>query len=189
MAENFNNDAWREYTNAEYLQMYRQYVRQGDDSRRAAEDYALSFPNRRHPDHRVIQNVVDSLSDTGCVNPRARERQPVPSITPTELVNLILAAFSDDDRLSTRICALRLGTNHTLVHKILVKNGWYPYHYRKVQGFRTVNDYVNRLHFCNIFVAGIIMNPALPIYILYSDECTFTYGYQPFLTNILCTKV
>ena len=102
-----NADAGQEYTNAEYLQMYRCYVTRGDNCRHAAEEYAVRFPNARHPDHRVIRNVVDSLEETGSVNPRARGRQPVPSLTPVELVNLILAAFSDNENLSTRICALR----------------------------------------------------------------------------------
>lgn len=168
------NNAHSDYTNAEYLEMFRSYVRMDDNCRRASANYAILFPNSRHPDHRVIRNVVNSLQQTGCVNPRAQGRQPVPVNTPQELENLIITAFTDDPNLSTRVCAIRFETNHVLVHRTLVKNGWYTFHYRRVQGFRNENDFILRMNFCNIFIASIIRNPALPMYILWSDECSFT---------------
>ena len=131
MGENIYNDAGREYTNAEYLQMYRCYVLRGDDCRRAAEEYAARFPNARHPDHRVIRNIVDSMEESGCVNPRARGRQPVPTITPAKLVNFILAAFSDNENLSARICSSFRHKSHFSAQGFSYERS--PYHYRRVQ--------------------------------------------------------
>ena len=71
----FENGAHREYSNAEYTNMFKCYIRQGENFPRAAADYAELFPNLRHPDHRVIRNVVNSIEETGCVNPHSRVRQ------------------------------------------------------------------------------------------------------------------
>ena len=173
MGDNQLNIAHRQYTNAEYINMYKCYIREGEDFQEAVLAYALLYPNLRHPDHRVIRNIVRSMDESGCINPHARERQ-VAENTPAELTHLILRAFEEDSNLSLRICALRLEAPHTLIHRILIKNHWYPYHYRKVQVLHGENDRAARMLFCRTFIANIVRNPVIHIYILWSDECTFT---------------
>ena len=144
MAQNNNNAAHRAYSNAEYINMYKCFIRQDEKFPRAAEEYARLYPDIRHPDYRVIRNVVNSMNETGCINPYSQERQFFDN-TPVELVNLIIRSFEEDPNLSLRICALRLEVPHTLIHSILIGNHWYPYHYRKVQILNGENDYAARL--------------------------------------------
>ena len=169
----FYNDAHRQYTNAEYINMYKCFIREDENEQRAALEYARLYPNLRHPDYRVIRNVVASMNETGCINPHARERQ-VADNTPPELIRLILGAFEEDPNLSLRICALRIEVPHTLIHRILIKNHWYPFHYRKVQVLHGENGRAARFLFCRSFIAIIIRNLVILMYILWSDECTFT---------------
>ena len=144
MGDNQLNIAHRQYTNAEYIIMYKCYIREGENVHRTVSALALLYPNLRQPDHRVIRNIVASMDESGCINPHARERKVVDK-TPAELTHLILRSFEEDPNLS-----LRIEVPHTLIHRILIKNHWYPYHYRKVQVLHGGNDRATRVLFCKV---------------------------------------
>ena len=86
-----------------------------------------------------------------------------------ELENLVMAAFQEDSNLSSKVCALRLGTNHVTVYRILRFHGMKPYRYQNVQALMGPNDYAARREFCLTIFGWNIAS-----LILFTDEFTFT---------------
>lgn len=186
-----------EYSLEEYYNMFRALSLADENVNRAAVIYRNMFPEAfRNPSPAVFTRLRARLLKTGNLLPDySNAGAPKTAMTP-QLEARILAEFDEDNNLSTRLCATRLGIpNHTTVHDVLVKNGRHPYRFKKVQELIQARDYVNRFNFCIRMLQQARLLPDLWDLILWSDECMFsTKGmfnaknyvtwsdYNPFLT-------
>lgn len=125
----------------------------------AARLYALRFPQRAHfPDAKVITRCLNRVRDSGNVLPNRRGNGR-PRGIPVAEEEMILDAFADQPRLSTRRAARLLGTTRTCIHRTLRRENQHCYRYRRVQQLLP-RDHEPRMIFCTSkpnFVCSIYM--------------------------------
>ena len=166
-----------EYLLEEYLEMYCCLVMANFNSYRAKDIFRERNQYRdRYPDYRVFSRLHERMQRTGNLLPNHENGGRYEEI-PQELIDLVLAAYRDEENfknLSTRVCAVRLGTYHTMVYRILIKNGFHPYHYQKVQALHGPNDHLNRLVFSIELLEEIRGGRIQVPWLCFTDECTVT---------------
>lgn len=163
------------YTHNEYFDMSMCLGAGDGNPRRAAEIYAQRYAGirLRFPDFRVVERLRDRMWTRGTFlpsNPNAGR----PAADFPELQALVLEAVEAEPQISTRLLAVRFGASPTLIHKILTRNGYYPYHYQRVQEMTEGQDYDRRLNFAAGFLAQQRNDRYFNRRILWTDECTFT---------------
>ncbi|EZA47969.1 hypothetical protein X777_14652, partial [Ooceraea biroi] len=84
----------------------------------------------------------------------------------------VLDAFHENPGTSVCRTALEFGLSRSEVQSILRQNELHPYHYQRVQ--QILPRDVERIYFCEGFLAQCRRNVSFPDIILWTDESTFT---------------
>lgn len=158
------------YSNHEYVDMYLVFGACAQNAAAASEEYAVRFPNRRHPDANVIRRKeTGSFQPSGMVDTgRPRSRRTL------ALEENVLDAVDRNPSVSTRDLARRFDVpSKSSVHSILRDHRLHPYHLTRVQPLY-VNDAAHRLNYCQELVNRLNNDPDFVRRILWSDESTFT---------------
>lgn len=166
-----------EYEPEEYFEMLMMLGEAEHNYTRAAALYAERHPDDRHPGRQVFISLENRLLMTNSMSPNHNRGERLLNNAlhyPIELENLVLEHFNARPGLSTRVAAIRLGTSHQIVQKILKDNGRHPYHFLKVQDLVQPRDYERRLDFCNVISRRIRRDPQFLGNVLWTDECIFT---------------
>ena len=168
------NMAHREYSLKEYQGMQYALVLADYHFRFVEHLYRYMYPGlNRYPDYRVFVRLHDRMNRCGCLVPNHQYGGRYARVD-LELENLVLAAFRENSNLSTKVCAVRLGTYHVMVHSILRFHGMKPYRYQKVQALMGPDDFVARRQFCLTILEMRRLGWDIASLILFTDECTFT---------------
>lgn len=154
------------YSNIEYSDMIFMYGYCNGNAKRAAEEYSIRYPTRKHPDARTFYRAYQCLREKGCF--------PGMCVTAERVVaenadRQIVQMARQSPTISTRRIATRLNISHSRAWRTLNKEGFHPYHLQKTQHLKP-EDYEKRIEFCQ----WINEHQQLSKYILYTDEATFT---------------
>ena len=143
-----------------------------DNASAAARAYAERFPNRRHPDAKTIRRVEQRLLETGSLNPRSNQagRQTTLSVAEEEE---ILEFVEAEPSTSLRIIASQTHFQKYTIHRLLRRNGLYPFRPQKVQVLHD-GDTELRVTFCRWLLQSVNNDPHFIKNILWSDESIFT---------------
>lgn len=152
------------YTNSEYADMLIIYGECSKNARMAAREYALRFPARRHPSHKLFPVVERRGQITGFLGPARNRERPLGEVH----VEDVMEHFQNNPRTSIRRASLELGINRSAIHRVLTKNHFHPYHDTPVQDLLP-QDFGTRIEFCDWFLRNNHTRS-----ILWTDEATFT---------------
>lgn len=124
------------YTNREYVDMIKVLGACNDNSRAAERLYVERFPNRRHPDHKTIQNAEIRAVDTGCIAPKRSLNAGRPRKLTWQQEEQLLQDVDNNPTTSTRLLSRNRRHTQSSVHRCLRRNSLYPYHLQPVQMLR-----------------------------------------------------
>jgi hypothetical protein len=128
------------YSAADYVEILLIHGECGRNARAAARMYAQRFPNRNHPNHKVILSTVARTIETGHILPNRKETGGAPrTVRIVENEEVILDAFEE--------VAQELNISKTSVHRVMKTERRHPYHYTRVQHLQP-EDYLARWEFC-----------------------------------------
>lgn len=158
------------YSNREYVDMIKVLGACNDNTRAAARLYRENYPNRRHPDHKTIQNAELRMVETGFVAPKRNDAGRPPALTwqQEELLEII----ENDPTTSTRILTRHGQNSRSTIHRFIQRENLYPYHFQPVQILQRV-DRELRLNFCRWALQQTEMIPNFFERILWTDEAHF----------------
>ena len=108
-----------DYTNQEYADMLIVYGACNMVGRRAAEEYSLWFPNRRHPEQAGRVHVR---------NPDGGRRRGARAEHDEE----ILDCFAEDPTTSLRRTTQLIGTSYSTCQRVMKEDKQHPYKYRRI---------------------------------------------------------
>lgn len=134
------------------------------NAREASREYAVRFPQRRHPCHQFFGKLENRGRITGSLGPTQRRERPAQMADHEEDV---VEHIEENPRTSIRRTSLELGISRSSIHRILKKNSFHPYHDMPVQELRGP-DVNTRVEFCRWF-----LQEELTHRILWTDESTF----------------
>ena len=108
------------FTSREQADMILSYGRCNESGAAAAIHYARRFPNRRgrHPTGQTIIDTYRRLSENGIRENHHNSGAPRRARNVFE--DDVLQHFEEDPESTCRVAAMQLGTNHTLVDRILL---------------------------------------------------------------------
>jgi predicted DNA-binding protein YlxM (UPF0122 family) len=160
------------YSAADYVEMLLIYGECGRNARAAARMYAQRFPNRNHPNHKVILSAIARTIEAGHILPNRKETGGAPrTVRTVENEEAILDAFEEGTE-SIREVAQELNISKTSVHRVMKTERRHPYHYTRVQHLQP-EDYPARWEFCTWLLNLEENTPNFVSRILFSDELTF----------------
>lgn len=136
----------------------------------ASRVYKERFPDRRHPDARSFQKLMDRFDRTGTVKYEKHDRVK-PVLNEENEFNIIASVVEDPHRSSADISDL-LHIGQTSVKNILKKHKFHPYHVQLNQALQG-QDFENRINFCNWGLARIGEDERFFNTVLFTDEATF----------------
>lgn len=167
------------YTQREYFDMLMAYSAADLDAARAARVYRNRHLDAgRFPTADTIRRLAARLlTGHGNIMPTPTRGLVDREVDyyPPALVQLVIAQFTDDVNISTRIVAARLGVDHhETIYRIAKDNGFRCYKFTKVQKLMGEPDFLARRTFCVTFRQNLQALTHLLQYIVWSDECLFT---------------
>jgi hypothetical protein len=139
----------------------------------AAEQYAIRYPNRRHPNRNTIRDASVRLRETGCVLPNHLNAGRPHTKRTAEFEENVLDAVQDDSSTSTRAIARLFAANHVTVHRVLQEENYHDYHFTSVQQLEN-RDYESRRRYCRRLLRNYELNQIYLDHILWTDESLFT---------------
>lgn len=161
------------YSAAEYLEMIIIFGECGRNATEAARVYAERFPDRTHPDNKVILRAIARTQETGQVLPNRKECGGPPMTARTvETEEAILDAIEEDGTRSLSEIARQVGISRSSIRRVLKNNRQHPYHYIRVQHLQP-EDYPARREFCTWLLNQEMLEPNFVSRILFSDESLF----------------
>lgn len=136
----------------------------------ASRIYAERYPERRHPDKRSLQNLMERFSQTGKVEyPKPVRDKPVR----TEEKELdVMLQVVENPSVSQENVADALNVSKSTVQRVLKQNRFHAYHIQFHQELFE-EDFQKRVEFCNWAQAKIRLNLDFFDKVLFSDEATF----------------
>lgn len=112
----------------------------------ASRVYRERFPDRRHPNARSFQRLMDRFDRNGAVKYEKHERLK-PVVNEQNEFNVI-ASVVEDPHGGTADISDMLTLAQTSVKRILRKNKFHPYRLQLSQALDG-QDFENRMNFCN----------------------------------------
>jgi len=144
-------DRRRTYTNEELFDMILIYGEFNRNSAKAARQYALRYPDRRHPTRGYIHAVAQVLRRTGSFHPTTRPNGIVRQIPPAR-VDVVRQRITENPHTSIRTISRDIGSNKDVVQKIIRKYlGTKPWKRRTVHKLQE-DDFARRKTFCDWIV-------------------------------------
>ena len=133
------------YSNREYTDMILSLGACGGNASVAADHYRHRYPNRRHPDRRVIQRAERTLGGYGSFEKLRRHggRRRRVSVNVEEQ---ILKDVLEHPDISARNLPLRYNLSCFVILRILHENNLHAYHITRVQGLMP-HDKISRKAF------------------------------------------
>jgi hypothetical protein len=120
----------------------------GRNARKAARVFFERFPNRNHPDHKVILRTMARMQETGQVLPNRKDcGGPLMIARTVENEEAILNVVEEDDTGSIGEIARPLGISSSTVYRVLKNNRQHLNHYIHVH-YLQPEDYPARREFC-----------------------------------------
>jgi hypothetical protein len=135
------------YNVNEYVDMLLCLGASNDNASEAARVYARLYPQRRHPDAKVIRRLMQRLRENGQIMPLYVNRGRSREVRSPALEEAILEAIENAPGRSIRGLAREFHVDYRTVQGILADEHYHPYHYVKVQALRP-GDYPLRVEFC-----------------------------------------
>lgn len=130
----------------------------------------------RVPSPPVFQRLIDRLLVYGTLLPYTGNAGRHMTRISQQQEDDIIAAFLEDEHLSTRLCAVRMGVAQQDVWNVLNNAGLKPYKFQSVQQLLGLQDFNRRDEFARSFLNRI--EETLPLnledLILWTDECNVT---------------
>lgn len=137
----------------------------------ASRVYAQKYPNRRHPNRRSLENLLQVFRRTGSVCCQKPERQrPITGNEENHFV--VIESLIENPHTSQRKISETTGISKRSVGRILKKNNFFPYHIQLHQALLEV-DYDRRLVFCLWVLEKFSENENFFDFVLFSDESSF----------------
>lgn len=163
------------YTPEEYTEMLIMFGEYGRNARETSREYALRFPNRRHPNPQQILHLINRARETGNLVPvrRGDGQGGGQNELPVREEEAILNSALEDPSIGIRGLAAMHGRSYTTCQRVLKKNHLHGYHFLRVHQLDE-NDFPRRLQFCNWLLGRHVNDPDFVKNILFTDECTFT---------------
>ncbi|KAJ8911973.1 hypothetical protein NQ315_003251 [Exocentrus adspersus] len=126
----------------------------------ASRLYAQRYPERRHPDRRSLQNLLERFTQTG----HTEYTKPVRnrSVRTEENELAVLLQVTENPSTSQKAIGDAVGVSETTVQRILKENRFHAYHIQFHQELLE-GDFDLRIDFCNWAQVSC----------LFSDEATF----------------
>ena len=118
----------------EYCDMLIIYGECDQNSVVAAREYAVRFPERRHPNAHVFLRLINRVRETGSVLPIRKDlvgRGRHVRINENE--EAILLAVNEDPSTIIRELSRRFEVSKSSIQRILIENKMHPYHFTRVQ--------------------------------------------------------
>lgn len=162
-----------EYGFSEYADMLLCLGEANGVANEAARVYAVRFPNRRHPDAKVIRRAEQRLRETGQLMPVNVDRGRRRSIRTPVLEQQVLWAVEEAPGRGIRGLAHQFNVSYHTVQKILADEHLHPYHYTKVQALQP-GDFPPRQQFCEWLLNMQENDPNFISNILWTDESYFS---------------
>lgn len=159
------------YSRNELVDMLLAVGRADENFNEAARFYMRRFPNRRHPNAKVLRRLLVRFRETGTVN----YKKPIflnPAVCNDENKNLVMQSIIENPHCSTRNIARQLNMSQTSVSRIIRKNKFHPYKMIVHQEL-TANDHGVRIQFAEWGLQKLQENPFFFQNVLFTDEATF----------------
>lgn len=151
------------------------YGEMGQNSRATAREYAQRFPTRRHPDHHVINRLINRANIGGTLQPQRQDQGQNGGRINICDERRVLQLLRRDPGISTRRAATFLDIPRMKVWRTLKSNRHHPYHYTKVQHLHP-GDQELRMEFCRWILRMHAQNHQFIFNIIWTDEAIFTRG-------------
>lgn len=163
------------YTAAEYCDMLILYGECGSNANETARQYVIRYPERRHPNHVVILNLINRTRETGNLLHAVRINGGCGNQNRVTILEEegILNSVRENPTLGIRSLSSMHERSYTSVQRILKRNNLHAYHYLRVQNLGQ-RDFERRLTYCTRTMEKIENDPQYFSNILFTDECTFT---------------
>ncbi|EFA13512.1 hypothetical protein TcasGA2_TC006997 [Tribolium castaneum] len=116
--------------------MYFLFGEYAGNASEAARQYAVQYPNRRHPDKNVIPRLDHRMRTIGRLEPLPRELGRPRSTKTVAEEKAILEEVQNHPTISIRELSRNLELPKLMVHEVLKSEKMHPYHYTKVQALR-----------------------------------------------------
>ncbi|CAK9819073.1 hypothetical protein ANTQUA_LOCUS10034 [Anthophora quadrimaculata] len=142
------------------------------NAREAANLYAAKYPERHHPSAQTFYSIEKNLRSYGEFQKKRRSKP----ITIEGNVVTVLAHVEENLHTSIRTISVDTGLSKSSAHRIIRKNNYHPYKMSKVH-LRETNSQCH-LHFISWLVISYEDNPEILNYILWTDECKFSWSNQ-----------
>lgn len=136
----------------------------------ASRVYAQRYPNRRHPEARVFEQVMNRFQRTGNVRYEKETRKTC--ISEENKMNVILSVV-EDPQISCRTISNNFMMTKSTVNNILRKEKFHPYHIKLNQDLKPT-DFQKRVDFCVWANNKILQDPVFMNVFLMSDEASFS---------------
>ncbi|XP_011864749.1 PREDICTED: uncharacterized protein LOC105560328 [Vollenhovia emeryi] len=157
------------FSNAEYRDMHYVYGFCDGNAAEAEREYAIRFPQRKHPRRRVFEAIHGRLGETGILQQHHRGRPRGNVQQEIEVLDIVHAEPS----ISTRQIARRIGMPQSSVWRVLHDQGLHPFHVRPVQEL-TPKDHGCRREYCRWLLHKTVDDPDFLNHVLWTDEADFT---------------
>jgi hypothetical protein len=158
------------YTNAQYADIHLVYGFCDGNVASAAREYQLRYPDWRHPERHVFEEVHRRLRETGSFKPRTHVGRSRRSVQDDEV---LLDAVNDNSSSTTRRIASQTGLSQSAEWRVLRENGLHPFHLQPVQGLKS-GDKERRLEYCRWLLHRVVDEPDFLNRVLWTDEAGFT---------------
>ena len=136
----------------------------------ASRVYGERFPDRRHPDARSFQRLMDRFDRTGTVKYEKHERAK--PVTNEENEFNVIATVVEDPQRSTADLSNLLDIGQTSIKNNPKKRKFHPYHMQLNQALEG-QDFENRINFCNWCFAKMREDIQFFNLVMFTDEATF----------------
>lgn len=136
----------------------------------ASRIYAQKFPNRRHPDNRMLQILKERFDRTGSVGYEKRTRTK--SVLNEENTLAVTLSVVENPEISVRQISRALDISKSSVGQCIKQNKFHPYHPQLHQELNE-QDFEKRITFCRWAQHQITENADFVKFVLFTDECTF----------------
>ena len=108
------------------------------NARRAANMYATTYPERRHPCRKMFCNIEKCARVHGVLERTKRSKRK--TVTNDDNAIIALAHFEKNPYTSIRSVATDTGLSTHSINRITKKNNYHTYKIRKVQQLRVIDE-------------------------------------------------
>lgn len=137
----------------------------------ASRVYAQKYPDRNHPDKRVLQKLLEVFRRTGSV---AYQKVNRPKLVTEDYDNefQVIGSIIENPHASQREISREIGISRRSVGRIIKRHKFHPYHIQLHQELQE-EDFDRRLEYCLWALERVGEDEHFFDFVLFTDECTF----------------